>query len=408
VKQLSPELLSLNEVPLYGYPPPFPWDQLSQSLGKLLEVKDLKIQAQEPSLRSSDELLSGLGGELFPLKIAIPPLKGFVYWILSKESINTLLTACLTGSPFPSAIVDGEFQEGFYRFIALESVEMISKLTPESPISAQIASTTDFPPEEAALAMDISIAIGSQTVWGRLVIPNEFRASWRERFAKRSLKFPDSLMQTLEVTVHLEGGKTTLNPSEWAEAKVGDFLLLDSCSLKDNHDSGRVMITLQGVPLFRAKVKDGNVKILESPLYHEVETSMAKQPPSDEEIEEHEEESFSDEEYGEITEEESIEGEGEEEEEEGTPQAPQAPKAAPTTPSQSLVKPEEIPMTVVVEVGRLQINIQKLTELQAGNLLELNVHPEDGVDLVVNGKCIAKGELLKVGETLGVRILEKA
>jgi flagellar motor switch protein FliN/FliY len=44
--------------------------------------------------------------------------------------------------------------------------------------------------------------------------------------------------------------------------------------------------------------------------------------------------------------------------------------------------------------------------LQPGNLLELNVHPEQGVDLVVNSKKIGHGELLKIGDTLGVRVLE--
>ncbi|MBA3604201.1 MAG: type III secretion system cytoplasmic ring protein SctQ [Parachlamydiaceae bacterium] len=68
----------------------------------------------------------------------------------------------------------------------------------------------------------------------------------------------------------------------------------------------------------------------------------------------------------------------------------------------------DIPMTVVVEVGRVQISVQKLMDLEPGNLLELNIHPENGVDLVVNGVVIAKGELLKIGDSLGVRILDKA
>ena len=45
-------------------------------------------------------------------------------------------------------------------------------------------------------------------------------------------------------------------------------------------------------------------------------------------------------------------------------------------------------------------------DLKPGNLSELNVHPESGIDLIVNGSRIAKGELLQIGETLGVRITE--
>jgi len=52
------------------------------------------------------------------------------------------------------------------------------------------------------------------------------------------------------------------------------------------------------------------------------------------------------------------------------------------------------------------MTVQTLLDLNPGNLLELDVHPESGVDLVVNGSRIGKGELLQIGDTLGVRILE--
>ena len=70
------------------------------------------------------------------------------------------------------------------------------------------------------------------------------------------------------------------------------------------------------------------------------------------------------------------------------------------------VSPEEIPLNVIVEVGRVKMPIKSLMELKPGNLLELNVHPENGVDLVVNGSRVGKGELIQIGETLGIRILE--
>ena len=69
-------------------------------------------------------------------------------------------------------------------------------------------------------------------------------------------------------------------------------------------------------------------------------------------------------------------------------------------------KMANIPISLKVEVGQVRMTLAKLMELQAGATLDLNVDPEEGVDLVVNGKCIGRGELLRLGETLGVRILE--
>lgn len=98
---------------------------------------------------------------------------------------------------------------------------------------------------------------------------------------------------------------------------------------------------------------------------------------------------------------------------EETAEAPPQPEdeqeeVTPTTaaPAQKASPIQEIPLSVVVEVGRLQMSLQKLTELQPGNVLELNVRPENGVDLVVNGRCVARGELLLLGDALGVRVLD--
>ena len=67
---------------------------------------------------------------------------------------------------------------------------------------------------------------------------------------------------------------------------------------------------------------------------------------------------------------------------------------------------EEIPLMLSVEVGKLQINLEKLLQLSPGNVLELPVRPEQGVDLMLHGKKVAKAELIKIGEMLGVRILQ--
>ena len=58
-----------------------------------------------------------------------------------------------------------------------------------------------------------------------------------------------------------------------------------------------------------------------------------------------------------------------------------------------------------MEIGRLKINLDKLLHLKPGNVLELSVRPEQGVDLSIGGKKMAKAELIKLGDVLGVKIL---
>ncbi len=114
-------------------------------------------------------------------------------------------------------------------------------------------------------------------------------------------------------------------------------------------------------------------------------------------------EEFDEEEFDE--EEEDLEEEYEEEEEEAAVE--EAPVAAAEAPSEEILSADKIPFSVVVEAGRVQLSMQQLMELKPGNLLEMNLQPESGVDLVINGKKVGRGELVRIGDTLGVRVLEK-
>jgi flagellar motor switch protein FliN/FliY len=161
------------------------------------------------------------------------------------------------------------------------------------------------------------------------------------------------------------------------------------------------MLTIHGHPVFRAKLKDGHIKILEFPLYHEVETPMAKQEDEDD---------FSDfddliEDDTELEDQTLTDTSFDEAKETETSSQKEA-QTLPKPQKESLIPLDQIPVSIVVEVGRIQMPLQKALELEPGNLLELDLHPEDGVDLVVNGKKMGRAELIRIGDAIGVRILE--
>jgi type III secretion system YscQ/HrcQ family protein len=65
----------------------------------------------------------------------------------------------------------------------------------------------------------------------------------------------------------------------------------------------------------------------------------------------------------------------------------------------------DIPIAVIVELGRVQLTADEVIRLRAGLIIELNRSPADPVDLVVAGKLLAKGELVEIDGALGVKIL---
>ncbi len=64
----------------------------------------------------------------------------------------------------------------------------------------------------------------------------------------------------------------------------------------------------------------------------------------------------------------------------------------------------DVPAPVVVELGRIRLNAAQVTRLKAGQIIRLPRGPNDPVDLVVNGKLFARGELIEVDGELGVRL----
>ena len=66
----------------------------------------------------------------------------------------------------------------------------------------------------------------------------------------------------------------------------------------------------------------------------------------------------------------------------------------------------EVPLQVTVEIGRTQRKVQDILEFSKGSLVVLDKLAGDQVDLFVNGKCIAKGDVVVIDDNFGVRITE--
>ncbi|PMP70354.1 MAG: flagellar motor switch phosphatase FliY [Mesoaciditoga sp.] len=66
----------------------------------------------------------------------------------------------------------------------------------------------------------------------------------------------------------------------------------------------------------------------------------------------------------------------------------------------------DIPLELSVELGRTKMSLKQVLELGVGSLVELDKLTGEPVDILVNGKQIAKGEVVVVGENFGVKITQ--
>ncbi|MDD6428157.1 MAG: flagellar motor switch phosphatase FliY [Lachnospiraceae bacterium] len=66
----------------------------------------------------------------------------------------------------------------------------------------------------------------------------------------------------------------------------------------------------------------------------------------------------------------------------------------------------DVPLEVTVELGRTHKSIHDILEFAPGTIIELNKIAGEPVDILVNGKYVAKGEVVVIEESFGVRITE--
>ncbi|MCP4133255.1 MAG: flagellar motor switch protein FliN [bacterium] len=66
----------------------------------------------------------------------------------------------------------------------------------------------------------------------------------------------------------------------------------------------------------------------------------------------------------------------------------------------------DVPMTLTVELGRTKRLVQEILGLGEGSIIELDKLAGEPVDLLVNGKLIAKGEVVVIDENFGVRVTD--
>ena len=65
---------------------------------------------------------------------------------------------------------------------------------------------------------------------------------------------------------------------------------------------------------------------------------------------------------------------------------------------------QDINLDVVVELGRTRKPLRDILAFTPGNVIELNSMVGDSVDVLINDRLIAKGEVVAFEEQLGVRI----
>lgn len=66
----------------------------------------------------------------------------------------------------------------------------------------------------------------------------------------------------------------------------------------------------------------------------------------------------------------------------------------------------DVPVSLTVELGHCQLPMREVLQLSIGSVVQLDKPADAPVDLFVNGKLVARGEVVVIEDRFGVKITE--
>jgi len=66
----------------------------------------------------------------------------------------------------------------------------------------------------------------------------------------------------------------------------------------------------------------------------------------------------------------------------------------------------DVPLEISVELGRVKMLVKDVVELGTGSIVEIDKAAGEPVDVMVNGKLVARGEVVVIEDNFGVRVTE--
>lgn len=400
IKRLEDIIEPSIQVPMWKNIPDFPLESFAQALSQELSLPNLDVTWTGSDWKHHGEIMQGFGANPVVCAFEMTPLSHPCFLILSNEEIEKISSWTLSGNEITSS----ELKSAYFEYLLAKTLKAFDQQSIYSGLHPKI-SNASIPNEEAYL-IDFSINCENDSCNIRLCLPKSFQSSFNVHMSEKPFSLMDqTFTQSMHVSLPIEVGYVALSMDHWKSVNEGDFIILDQCTFHPNENKGTMSLYLYDNPLFQLKLKDGKCKLLDYIFYNE-DYSM-NDDEFDEFDDEFDENFFEDDQqpqeeqmsYESGAENKSEEYESPSDYDQDNQQTPQEQET-----NQTLISPEKVPLNLKVEAGRLQMSLHDVMQLKPGNTISLVQSPQQGVVLTLNNNVIAHGELIEMGDAIGVKI----
>lgn len=422
-------LIEAHDIPLLQAPP-IDLNQISATFSSLFEGRKIELKRLKSQFEEKDTLNRFLEEKWAILNIQAFPIEGHVYLTLDQQDLQTLLNESLGTH---SLSLPQDVKKAYLDFLTLNLLHSLHAMQGFEELRLKI-SLEEAHFEEAYFHIELSLQVDTHLLPIHLLLSSLFLKNLKTENAKKAFartsidsQFPLKLSLNLPIE--------SLSMDQWQQVELGDFILLSKAQYQPNVSKGKVELFCGTYPLFLGDLEKDHIKILQQAYVHPKETAMeedhnkADDAISDKDFLGSDEDFYEeDEELAKLLEEEAHKKKDQEEDEssektdvenslplsenkikenEAQEELHHEEKVAQTIHEEKkIITPSQIPVNIRVEIASFTLSAKEVLELQPGNELSIGKEIDNQVNLMVGSKCIAKGELLQIGDFIGVRILE--
>ena len=380
INQLIDTVDASTDQNYFGSIPHFNISQFSEKLAKLFPQEELILNIISGDFFSSTLTFKSLGTNPTVISLELQPLQSPFFISFTSEDLNNL-SKLLLSKETTHSFHESELLKGFFKFFFLKSLEIFREDNQFEGLSIKLSDQSIK--SEDSYVTKINLTSSNNSLFFNMIFPRTFQEELKTYYTSKKIPLEKRLnFTTLSMELLSVVGFTHLKKHELEEIKVGDLVLLEHCSYQPKLKKGYFKIYHQNLPLFQAKAKEDYIKILdfidsgESQGMKNLDSSKSSNDDYffEEDHMNDEHNIYSDDQHHKNTE--------------------------------KLINPDQIDLPIFCEIGRFNMSLEKLLQLRSGSTIPLSNRPEEGVYLTLNQKKIARGELVQLGDIIGVKILE--
>lgn len=339
--------------------PRFPKEACQQKLKEKFHLEDVEITINYRGPLAAAQAASEYGARVFIQPMLVQPWEhGEMFFLTSEEELQRLMVAVFNDSSLASYFYEKDRLLGFHYYFSAEVCKLFEELGWVPSLAAKLTGDASFSAREiqgTVQVIEISCYLDAHLFRFQLLFPEATYHSCQKFFSGMQQEFDVySIDQTRLLSLSVEVGYCHLTQEEWKQVVMGSFILLDSCLYDPDTAESGAMLSIHKQQFFGGRFldpKSGDFKIIS---YPNVQPEDAPLP------EDHE---------------------------------------APAAPLPGHCK-------LVAEVARYGLAVDEFLKLAPGSILNLGVHPSRGVDIILDGAKVGRGEILALGDVLGIRVLE--